>query len=121
MPYLNPAAQGERRIEVEQLTKAGFSAPQIASKLRIHQRTVRRYRHLSGLSQSTPPSLTDAQVAWAEAALNDGASIAEVSRTLRGSPKTAMSRRFKGRGWSREETGRYARMSREANRLLKGC
>ncbi|MCU1418526.1 MAG: hypothetical protein JWP32_2700, partial [Schumannella sp.] len=52
-------------------------------------------------------------IARAETMLADGASVAEIERTL-GRRPGALTRRFAGRGWSHAECGKYAMMVRYA-------
>lgn len=84
----------ERIVE---LTRAGWTAQQIADALRITSRTVARARVRRGVAKPPTPPLTDDEIQRAELLLDDGASCAEVARTLGRCPG-AIRKRFPGRG-----------------------
>lgn len=84
---------------VADLTRRGVPADDIAHQLGMHIRTVYRIRGKYGLNRvGAPRPFTDAELTTAQTMLDDGASIAEVARTLGRCPKSVW-RKFPGRGW----------------------
>lgn len=101
------------------LHRAGRNATEIAEELDVTVRTVVRHRARLGLAQHNPGSLWRATPEWrarVEALLSDGASLKEIARTTGTNEKTVI-RHFRGRGWTLEQSGEHAVMTRRANRL----
>src|SRR5690606_9276142 len=92
--------------EIARLTRAGVSAPQIATRLGCTTRTVTRVRAELGLTQSMPANacrpISAARLARAQELLDDGASFTEVGRTL-GVSFGTLRKHFPGRQWSADE------------------
>jgi hypothetical protein len=87
----------ERYDDIAELTRRGFSAPQIAAMLNVSTRLVQRARFARGMSRKvTSRPFTSEELAWAEAMVADGASFNEIARTLR-RDVTVITARFKGR------------------------
>jgi AraC-like DNA-binding protein len=103
---------------IADLTCEGWTAPQIASEIGVHPRTVTRVRRRTGVGGPVPVPFTADELELAEAMLADGASIAEVARTLRGTNTGALGRRFKGRGWTREQCAEYRALLRRLGTVV---
>ncbi|QNL30175.1 helix-turn-helix DNA binding protein [Gordonia phage Mariokart] len=85
----------ERTVE---LTRAGYTAAQIAEELRITVRSVTRYRNRAGISQPTkrhPPETWER----AQRLLADGASYRETAMTV-GVDPTHLRLKYPGFGWA---------------------
>lgn len=98
-----------RREQVVKLTREGMTAPEIGERLNIAERTVNRDRVKMGVGQPMIRSWTDEEQARAETLLADGASLNEVARTL-GRHRDTIGDRFRGRGWTAEQTGQYNKL-----------
>ena len=98
-----------RHDTVVELTRQGYSSTFIADKLGITKRSVQRHRRQAGLSQTTVPSYSEAEIAQAQALLEDGASYLEVARTLQRGVE-ALRKRFPGYGWTKSQACMYGRM-----------
>ena len=105
-----------RHNTVIELTRQGYSSTFIADKLGITKRSVQRHRRQAGLSQTTRPSYTQAEIAQAQALLEDGASYLEVARTLQRGVE-ALRKRFPGYGWTKSQACMYGRMRRQLDEL----
>ena len=98
---------------IVELTEQGLSTRQIADVLHITCRSVTRGRRRRGVSLADPATpLTAEQIDHARQMLIDGASYAEVARTI-GCNKETVRRRFPGRGWTREQSYDYLRTLRQ--------
>lgn len=100
------------RIDYERvvdLTRQGLSAAVIAEKLHCTRRTVERARKAMGVSAQRSPirEWSPSEVAVASRLFDDGASAAEVGRTLGRSP-TSVIARFPGRQWPVKQTALFA-------------
>ncbi len=65
----------------------------------------------------TRPRLTAAEMRRADELLADGVSFADVARTL-GRSKSAICRRFPGRGWTAEQVAERASLERRFRGVL---
>ena len=116
---MRPAEEtNARRDRVTQLTRQGHTAKHIAALLGITPRTVTRDRAARGITQPTPPRITETEFARAKAMLEDGASYDEVARTL-GRATTAFRHRFPGYKLSPTERAQRAVLGRQMARLMK--
>ena len=106
----------EERDLIVEWTRAGLTAPQIADRLGISDRTVVRVRRARGISQRTA-RYTDAEVAQIVALLERGASYREVARTTGHAPDH-IARRWPGYGWRPDDCGRIAGLWRRYPALL---
>lgn len=112
---LEPKAVAERRERVAALTRDGWSAQQIAALEGISDRSVVRYRSVTGVSrQCRNRPLSETELATAARLLDEGCSYAEVGRTLRRSP-SAIRRHLPGRGWPVGESAKFALQIRWTN------
>lgn len=105
--YVTPEVAARRREQVIELTRAGVSARDIATRLRITERTVQRIRARAGISQGAATPLTADELAQAAAMFADGCSREEVARTI-GRSTGAMKRHFPDQAWTRAEVGMYS-------------
>lgn len=108
----------EQRQRIVHLTRDGWSAAEIARELKITSRTVERTRVKMGVAQPPVRRLTADEVARIEVMLADGASIADVARSV-GRSIDYLQRRFRGRGWTRSQAGQFAVLCRDM-RLRRG-
>jgi len=116
---MRPAEEtNARRDRVTQLTRQGHTAKHIANLLGVTPRTVTRDRAARGITQPTPPRVTQDEFDRAHAMLDDGASYEEVARTLRRS-HTAFRRRFPGYQLSPAEASQRAVLGRRMAQLMK--
>lgn len=97
----------QRRAQVVELTRLGRTIADIAAALRISERHVSRIRAEQGIARPKPPLLSEEELRIAAEMLDDGASYAEVARTL-GRHHRAIAVRFPGRGWDKGEGARLA-------------
>lgn len=104
---------------VVELTRQGHTARQISERLHISQRTVNRLRMKRGIGRPSLPTMTSEMVARAATMLDDGASYAEVARTL-GVDLSSIKRRFPGRGWTRQQCGQWSMFNRYQVREVLG-
>lgn len=105
---------------VATLNGEGRTAQQIADEVGCHIRTISRWRVQNGVSQSVTENvghpISAEKLAAIELMLQDGASFADIIRTLSVSSGT-LHRHFPGRGWSAIQAGQLAAMVRQLNRL----
>lgn len=101
-PDLSREAVAERRERVRQLSLSGHTAPQIAAELGITRFSVIRHRKALGIARTPAPRLTADQESRASALIEDGASIAEVARTI-GCSHWAVKQRFPDAAWSHQQ------------------
>lgn len=101
----------ERRERVREMTRAGRTALEIAVALHVSPRTVIRDRRAAGVSGSTPPPVSAADLDTARRLLDEGASYCEVARTI-GTTSSTVARHLPGRGWSPEQVGQWANYRR---------
>lgn len=100
----------ERRAVVAALTWEGWSAQQIAARLDVTARTVCRDRaKIGGVARPRPAPFSDDEYRRAQQLLDDGCSLSEVARTL-GRDVATICRRFRGQGWTREQTGQFNKL-----------
>lgn len=100
---------------VVSLTERNYTTRQIATILGCTDRTVIRARVKAGIAQVPAPRLTDDQRALADNLITDGASLAEVARTI-GCSYSTIYRHFRGRGFTRSEIGQYSQLVRSMRR-----
>lgn len=112
-----PESIAERQREVARLTRQGWNARQIADRVGVTARTVCRDRVATGVAQPRAPLFTDDEHRRALAMITDGASINEVARTMNRNVDTIW-RRFKGMGWTSDQTGQYNSLRSKLGRLL---
>ena len=113
-----PEETNARRDRVTQLTRQGHTAKHIANLLGVTPRTVTRDRAARGITQPTPPRVTQDEFDRAHAMLDDGASYEEVARTLRRS-HTAFRRRLPGYTLTKKEAAHRAALGRQMAQLMK--
>lgn len=102
---------------VQFLTEEGWSAQRIAAELDCDKRTVHRIRVRLGIAKPARRLMTPEELEIAERMLADGAPVSEVEATL-GRAEGALNRRYKGRGWSKQEVCEFAgACSRAARRM----
>jgi DNA-binding CsgD family transcriptional regulator len=109
-------AVAERRGQVAMLTRQGFTAPDIAQRLGITVRSVQRHRLAAGVRQPRVPLLSAAEKQQAQELLSDGASCAEVARTL-GRSHTAILRIFPEYRFDKGRAAEAAALGRALARL----
>jgi len=115
---LTEAEIQHRRQRVAFLLRSGRSIREAAAEVGLAEATVYKIRRqLIGPRQSSPRPFTADEIARIEAMLDDGASLAEVARTV-GRSYTLLQRRFPGRGWTREQCGEYNSMIRTLGTAL---
>lgn len=96
-------------------TEQGMGRAETAALVGCSKSTVTRVRRMHGLAKPWTP-LTDEQLTRAEQLLDDGASFAEVARTI-GTTASAICKRFPGRGWSHQECGLWTRVLMEVGNV----
>lgn len=109
------------KCDVEQvvaLTRAGYTAEQIGQLLGVNERTVVRHRVAQKIAQPRPVPLSESEKRQALAFLDDGASAAEVARTLGRSPR-AIREAFPGRAWTRQQVHEYISATRRFRGVLE--
>lgn len=106
----------ERQHRIIELTRQGLTTAVIADMLGISQRTVERARHDCGYAEEAAPPMTAEEKAEALARLNDGASYAEVARTL-GRHALTIARHCPGYTWDRSQIAQAAAWGRAMARL----
>lgn len=93
----------------------GMSVADIAVRVGRNPKTILAWRHrLNGTVPAPQKRLTPEEEKIAEQMLDDGASYAEIGRTL-GYDGSAISWRFPGRGWTSLQTGQFVSMLRKYN------
>lgn len=106
----------------EAMERMGYSAAQIAAELNVCTRTVVRWRRATGRSHPTPEGwgvpLTPERLEAARAMLADGASRAEVARTLHMWDQT-LAKHFPEAKWTKAQAGRFANEVRKLNKLME--
>lgn len=115
MTTTSAAAVSARRARIEQLTREGYSASEIAAFLGVTKRTVVRIRRKLGITK--PPAglpLSAEELRIAAEMLADGCSYTETARTL-GRGVHTMIRRFPGYGWDRQQSAAYSVAVRRLN------
>jgi DNA-binding NarL/FixJ family response regulator len=107
----HPEERRERLKRTEVFIKEGWTNRQIAQELRVTDRTINRYRDDLGLS-APAKRMTPEEIALAEQMLDDGASYAEVARTLN-RPTATIANRFTGRSKWTPTMGQHYRWARQ--------
>lgn len=108
---------GEESAQVVTLTKLGYSAERIGLMLGVSERTVQRHRDAHGITRPHPQPLSEDEKRCALALFEDGASAAEVARTI-GRSSAAVRRRF-GRAWTRQQVSEYISATRRFRGILE--
>lgn len=106
--------------QVEQIlddTRRGLSCGEIAARVGCGRNTVTNVRRRHGLLSRNWSPFSDAELERAELLLTDGASLMEVARTL-GRDKSAVCKRFRGRGWSPQQSGSFTKLLSEMGGVL---
>lgn len=103
--------KAERLARVKDLTAQGYTAPEIAARLKVSTRTVVRYRHAAGCAQPPPRHLTADIIAAAGKLLDDGCPYEEAARTL-GVSSWAIAARYPGRAWTRSQVAAFGGLNR---------
>lgn len=96
-------AVAHRHLEVERLSRSGCSIAEICNATGLSRTSVVRIKNQRGLSKPQRRQLTTDEIERAKALLDDGASIAEVVRTL-GCGRSQIDDRFPGRAWPLSRT-----------------
>lgn len=118
-----PRTAGLTRADIEarwqqvvDMTKFGMTLEQIAEQSGFSIPHVRRIQaKLMGPRGSRRPYTCD-ELERIETMLDDGCSLAEIARTL-GRNRHALSRRFAGRGWTRQQVAEWLVLQREIARV----
>jgi transposase len=111
-PDRSPDALAERRSRIVTLCRSGLTVREAAARVGVGISAVTQARREAGLAKPRPPRMSAEELARAKAMLDDGASYAEVARTL-GRGRMAIARRFPGFGWSMAERDEYMRNVRK--------
>lgn len=105
------------RQRIVALTQKGNTAPEIAEMLNCTVRTVQRHRQAAGLTSAYHfRNFTPEEDERALAMLKDGASYAEVGRTL-GRRYQGIAHRFPGYSWTPEQTIEYRAVLKAFNAI----
>jgi hypothetical protein len=99
----------ERRERVAVLLRAGRSVRQVAEETGLSIQSVYGIRSAFREPDYRRRLYTPEEVARIEEMLADGASIAEIARTV-GRGRKALWKRFRGRGWTREQVAEWHRL-----------
>lgn len=102
-----------RRARVEELTRQGMSARQIADILGCTDRTVVRHRRILGIAQERHPYLTEAMLERAAELVKDGCPHKEIARTV-GCSQHSITRHFPGTQWTKEQAAEYISVTRRS-------
>lgn len=89
---------------VAEMTAAGMTVKDIAERLRLHPRTVARYKVAAGVAKPKHPLITEAEDAQIRDMIADGVPLAEIAKTAGKHPVTLW-KRYPGMGG--ESLGRY--------------
>ena len=116
-PGLSADDIAQRWNDIIDLAQRGVAPRLIAERIGVSPGTVYRIQRQYGLLCGSRRPFTDDELEQAEAMLSDGCSIAETARTL-GRSTTVVWRRFRGRGWTREQVIEWQAMLRTAAREL---
>jgi DNA-binding NarL/FixJ family response regulator len=121
-----PRTKGLTNAEIEQrwrriveLTLRGVPAHLIAEQLGISERSVFRIRRQRLGPRAPRRDFTDDEIAYVEAMLTDGASIAEIARTIGRCPAT-VNKRWPHRGWDKTACAEFAAFMHRIYREIPG-
>lgn len=103
--------------EIAEMTQRGMTAGEISDQLNISKRTVERARDRVDMVKPRSRRLTTEELSTAKGMLEDGASYAEVARTL-GRNRGAIARNLPGYEWTREQQLEYMTMCRHLKRKV---
>jgi DNA-binding CsgD family transcriptional regulator len=119
-PVHDATAEGRaaRRARVVALTREGRSATDIAFIVGITARNVSKHRAAAGLTAGyvRADRLSEDELLAAKVLLVDGASYAEVGRTLGRSPDT-LAKHLPGYAWTKADAARQSILSRQLREL----
>ena len=110
----NREGQAARREDVLRLTAEGWPAHEIARRLGVTERTVRRDRVVLGIAQVCP-RVTPEQERLIAALVEDGAPFREIARTV-GVSAEAIRHRHPGRGWTPAQVAAHGALMRRTGR-----
>jgi DNA-binding NarL/FixJ family response regulator len=112
-----PTRIAERNNTIIRLTKQGWTAQQIAEHVGLCTRSITRIRVATGIAQPfTGHPLTPQEHNTAQQLLNDGASYAEIGRTLGRSDKV-IATHFPGQSqWRRGQGNQWRTMKAKLER-----
>lgn len=102
--------------QIAELTRAGYSIPQIAECLGISEATVTNHRRRAGVSQPrvAAPPMSDTELARCKQLLEDGCSYTEVGRTIGRSDRT-IAKHFPGHGYNQQQIAEYRKIVKQLN------
>lgn len=98
--------------EYARIHREDLTAAEAARLLGVSTRTIVRHRARLGVSQANPGAHarpTPERLAEIAARLDEGWPVREVERTY-GTTWRTVARHFPGRGWTKSEAGRHARL-----------
>lgn len=96
-----------RAEDIEYLHGQGLNTREIAERLEVNPRTVRRWLCRLGLAQKhVPHMMSPEEKKRAQMLLDDGASVLETARTL-GFNANTVGKHFPGRAWDRSQVGKH--------------
>lgn len=110
-PGLTQADIENRWRRIEQLSRQGCSVAYICEELGVSRATVFAARRRAGIA-TCQRRLTADEVRQADAMLAGGCSLAETARTF-GVSRSAIWKRFPGRGWTRQQVGEWSALVTE--------
>lgn len=112
----NKRIDDERRAQIADLARRGFGTKQIADKLGVCTRSVQRIRDEHGCAVRKAPALTGSEILRATELLEDGASYAEVGRTIGRNPGN-LARAIPGYKFDAQQAATVAALARRMYRL----
>lgn len=115
--YNDPDLFAQRREQIVALTRRGWTARQIANRLGISMRTVVRHRVAAGIGRPGPREFTARETLRAIELLDDGASYAEVARTLGRGQKAVMNNAPGYPLWDKRKAAEAASLARAMRHL----
>lgn len=105
--------------QVVELTREGMSAAQIAERFGCTARSVQRARARAGITKQARQPYSAEVRAQAAQMLDDGASCAEVARTLGVFYQTVRRAWFPGRAWTKSQVWEHNSALRQFGQVLK--
>ena len=101
----------ERRDMIARLSREGMRVSDIARDVGVAKSTVGNVRRALGLATRKPVAFTEDEIRRIERLLDEGASYAEVGRTV-GRLRQVVAGRVPGRGWSMRQRDEHTRVLR---------